>query len=244
MENFDKKLSLAIIGCGWLGWQFIAYARRQYRLLATTRAQDLPVPAYPYRWESEALPAPVRHADIYLIALPPSASGREHYGEHMERLIAQLPAQARVLMISSTGVYPQAAGHYDETAAIVAGHPVACAEAAVRRHARATILRSGGQYGAGRIPLPRGNPLPDKRLNLVSGDNLCRALLAVLQAPATVGQVYNLVEPDHPWRSAFAARVLAEPSQFIQNEQAQRLIDGQRITRDTSFRYQTADIVS
>lgn len=228
---------LTIIGCGWLGRQYIAHAPPHYRLLATSHARDLPVPAHPYRWEHDPLPAPLRNSDAYLIALPPSAGGREHYCTHMQRLIAQLPPHAQIVMISSTAVYPDLPGHYDENTQPPANHPIVLAENAVRRHPRAIILRSGGQYGAGRLPLPKHHPLPDKRLNLVSGENLCRAITTLLQTPHAAGKIYNAVENDHPWRSEFAARIMANPPEFSPPENAQRLIDGSRITRETPFRY-------
>lgn len=233
----NTKPTLAIIGCGWLGQQFIPHAQAHYCLSATTSTQDLPIPAYPYRWQSDDLPPALQVSDHYLIALPPSAGGKEQYAANMQRLIRQLPHRARILMISSTSVYPQAAGKYDEQSPVIADHPICLAENAARTHPKTTIVRSGGQYGADRIPLPKATPLPDKRLNLISGNNLCRALLALLRTPNSIGKTYNLVEPDHPWRSEFSAQYIENPPTFLPSTEPQRLIDGTRITLDTDFVY-------
>lgn len=232
--------TVAIIGCGWLGKQLIPVLQPHCRLLATTAGNPLPVPAYPYRWERDALPAPLLQADSFIIAIPPGAGGREHYPRHMQRLIAQLPPTAQVLMIGSSGVYPPSPGFYDENSAVDATSPLALAENAARAHPQATILRSGGQYGHGRWPLPRAAAVADKRLNFVSGSNLCHAIAALLATPRP-GQVYNLVEPDHPrlgeYLQRFAAHLPAPWPQLLPPPEEERLVSGERITRETGFAY-------
>lgn len=232
---------VAVIGCGWLGRQLLEHLSPRYALMATTAGSRLAVPTYTYRVETDLLPAPLLAAEAFIIALPPSAGGRERYGAHIRRLMEQLPQEAYVLMVSSTGVYPPAPGEYDEDSAIDPEHPVSRAEAAVRAHPRATILRSGGQYGAGRWPKPRGSVVDDKMLNFVSGSNLCRAIATLLAAPQP-GKIYNLVEPEHPLWSAYLqrhARHIAPPyPQLLASDTPPRLIDGSRITRETGFCYE------
>lgn len=234
---------VAIIGCGWLGKQLISRLQPHYRLLATTAGSLLSVPAYMYRWERDMLPKPLLQADSFIIALPPGAGGREQYPFHMQELVNQLPLHAQVIMISSTGVYPQRPGSYDESSAIDVAHPVSMAENSVRQHSGATILRSGGQYGYGRWPLPRAEAVPDRMLNFVSGDNLCDAIAVLLETPRP-NQTYNLVEPDHPRLSTYLKRFAAHlPSswpELLPPPSAERLITGDRITRETDFDYSLA----
>ncbi|MDO5090369.1 MAG: hypothetical protein Q4D61_02375, partial [Cardiobacteriaceae bacterium] len=223
--------TIAILGAGWLGKQLIRHLQPRYTLLATTAGSVLSVPTYTYRWESEALPASLLMADGYIIAIPPTAGGREHYPRHMQRLIAQLPPTAQVLMISSTGIYPASPGCYDENSAVDDASPLVLAENAVRTHPHATILRSGGQYGHGRWPLSRAAAVEDKRLNFVCGDNLCAAIAALLDHPRP-GQVYNLVEPQHPrwseYLQRFAAHLPTPWPKLLPPPAAERLISGER----------------
>lgn len=238
-----EKSCVAIIGCGWLGKQLIARLQPHYRLLATTAGSLLSVPTHIYRWETDALPEPLLQADSFIIALPPSAGGRDNYPHHMQRLVAQLPHSAQILMISSTGVYPALPGVYDESSAVDSASSLVLAERAVLEHPRATILRSGGQYGHGRWPLPRAGAVPDKMLNFISGDNLCHAISVLLETPRP-GQIYNLVEPDHPRLSTYFQRFAAHlPSPWpalLPPPAAERLIVGDLITRETGFVYTLA----
>lgn len=238
-----EKRCVAIIGCGWLGKQLIPVLQPHYRLLATTAGSLLSVPTYTYRWETDALPEPLLQADCFIIALPPSAGGRDNYPHHMQRLVAQLPRSSQIIMISSTGVYPQSPGLYDENSLIDVAHPVSMAEEAVRLHPGATILRSGGQYGHGRWPMPRAAAVPDKMLNFVSGDNLCNAIAVLLQTPRS-GQIYNLVEPDHPrlgtYFKRFTEHLPASWPKLLPPPVAERLIAGNRITQETAFVYRLA----
>lgn len=226
-----KKI-ISLIGCGWLGQQLIPHLQPAYRLIATSRrARVLSIPTYPYHVHTDPLPAPIRDAHALIIALPPRAAA----ASDIARLIAQIPASTPFILVSSTSVYPQAPGNYDENSALRSDHPVTQIENAARTHPFAMIVRSGGQYGAGRLPLPPENPCADKRLNLISGANLCRALATLLHAPHPC--IYNLVEPEHPWRSSFARRFSSQTRSFYADSAPSRLIDGRAITRCTSFRY-------
>ena len=144
-----KKI-ISLIGCGWLGQQLIPHLQPAYRLIATSRrARVLSIPTYPYHVHTDPLPAPIRDAHALIIALPPRAAA----ASDIARLIAQIPASTPFILVSSTSVYPQAPGNYDENSALRSDHPVTQIENAARTHPFAMIVRSGGQYGAGRLPL-------------------------------------------------------------------------------------------
>ncbi len=242
---------LTLIGCGWLGRQLIPVLLPHYALSATTAhsqtADILPIPAWIYDWQTALLPAPLQHQDCYLILIPPGrGEERAHYPEYMRRLSEQLPANASITLISSTSVYPSAPDNYNEQSPCNPDHPLYQAEIALQeRHPQANLLRSAGLYGPDRLPGRRwfGQhcDLSNKRLNLIHAEDIVKAIEIVLTR-SVEGKIYNLCAPTHPWRHDFYRRLAIQHNRkrpVFNNErcEADRLIDGSRITRELSFCY-------
>lgn len=244
------KKRLAVIGCGWLGRQCVAYLIEQYRVLATVASQrslaqlcfdnsDFSKEIYLL---GDALSPALKECEVFIIAVAPSGVGREAYAEKMAAFASQLPNTSQVILVSSTSVYPQAAGVYDEESECVAQHALAQAEQALLRYVpQAVILRSAGQYGKGRYPVSSALKVMDKPLNMVSGENLVLAIAQLLAHQKTAA-IYNLVEPTHYLRSEFYPR-MAEAGGFVlthvfeTNQVAPRLIKGDKIVQELGFVY-------
>ncbi|MBV7434357.1 hypothetical protein KRX19_04880 [Cardiobacteriaceae bacterium TAE3-ERU3] len=246
-----NKQTIAIIGCGWLGKKLIAYLEKDYALIGTTghadSAAQLPIEAYCFDWTNQALPSAINKADHALIAMPPNAGIRTRYPQYMANLASALSVTGHCIMISSTSVYPQQPGHYDESSVPDADSIVYQAEQELRsRHPGTTILRCGGLIGDERIPGKQwlGEPCdqPDQRLNLIHYHDIAHAILAVLSENTQQGQTYNLVHPDHISRHDYyrmqAQRHHAAVPQFANNTiNPDRIIDGNLISRELSFTY-------
>jgi nucleoside-diphosphate-sugar epimerase len=116
------------------------------------------------------------------------------YAHGLQNVLAALPPEtARLIYISTTGVYGTAAGEWvDETTPPDpqrdGGRASFAAEEVLRRHplgARSVILRLAGIYGPGRVPyldkLRAGEPLAVPSagwLNLIHVDDAARVVLA------------------------------------------------------------------
>ena len=141
-----------------------------------------------------------------------SASRRAVQVDGLRAVLDALPAPpARILYISSTGVYGQSdAAWVDEDSPCrptrEAGQVLLAAEQLLAQHpqgSRAIILRLAGLYGPGRIPravdLPTGRPIPvpsHGHLNLIHVDDAAAVVLAAelhAQPPRTY-----LVADGHP----------------------------------------------
>ncbi|WP_229474455.1 NAD-dependent epimerase/dehydratase family protein [Pseudoduganella lurida] len=190
--------------------------RTRYRVFAVTRdpahmaalraAGAVPILADLDRRDSLARLAGLAHRVIHL-APPPAQGGRD---SRTRNVSAILPEAARVVYVSTTGVYGDLAGRLvDETQPVAPRNGRALrrvdAEGTLRQwargaHGRLAILRVPGIYAADRLPLARlhqGTPalLPadDVFTNHIHADDLAAILLRALQR-GRPQRVYHAVD--------------------------------------------------
>jgi nucleoside-diphosphate-sugar epimerase len=141
---------LVILGCGFVGLEVMRLARAEgFDVIGTTRggsrAADLGL-GFEMRTFAE-LTRPIVEALVpegarVLVAFAPD--GRT------DAAIAPALGRARVVYVSTTGVYGRARGHVDETTEVDPSEPRAAERLAaerVYRDAGATVLRAAGIYG-------------------------------------------------------------------------------------------------
>ncbi len=131
MSQILQNKNLGIIGCGWLGRATAKhFLNKQWEVKGTARSKETleglakySISAFHYELGApkEKLQAFFSDLDLLIISVPPGLrqqSGTDYLkklarlGEQIE---AGLPKYARVLFVSSTGVYPQSGGPYCET---------------------------------------------------------------------------------------------------------------------------------
>ncbi len=214
-----KKLGLPrvlILGCGDVGLRLLPLLLPRYRVLAVTsnpqRCAELRAAgAIPIVADLDAphtLGRLARLAPTIVHLAPPQSEGR--IDRRTRNLAAILPEGARLVYISTTGVYGDCAGaSFDESRRV---HPqnaraVRRVDAetvlrawARRRHGRLSILRVPGIYAADRLPLERlhkGLPAlvaaEDVHTNHIHADDLARVALAALRLGAP-NRVYHAVD--------------------------------------------------
>nr|WP_233170880.1 NAD-dependent epimerase/dehydratase family protein [Herbaspirillum sp. ASV7] len=214
-----KKLGLPrvlILGCGDVGLRLLPLLLPRYRVLAVTsnpqRCAELRAAgAIPIVADLDAphtLGRLARLAPTIVHLAPPQSAGR--IDRRTRNLAAILPEGARLVYISTTGVYGDCAGaSFDETRRV---HPqnaraVRRVDAetvlrawARRRHGRLSILRVPGIYAADRLPLERlhkGLPAlveaEDVHTNHIHADDLARVALAALRLGAP-NRIYHAVD--------------------------------------------------
>jgi nucleoside-diphosphate-sugar epimerase len=136
---------------------------------------------------------------------------REVYVEGLRQVLQAMPAPARLVYVSSTGVYGQTTGEeVDEDATTEpleeSGQVVLEAERLLRRYRPdAIVLRFAGIYGPNRLlraaALRAGTPLaidPEKWLNLIHVEDGAQAAIRAEENGAP-GSVFN-VSDDRPVR--------------------------------------------
>lgn len=214
-----KKLGLPrvlILGCGDVGLRLVPLLLPRYRVLAVTsnpgrRAELRAAGAIPIVAD---LDAPLTLGRLASLAptivhlAPPQSEGR--IDRRTRNLAAILPEGARLVYVSTTGVYGDCAGaSFDETRSVRPQNTRAVRRVdaetvlrawARRRQGKLSILRVPGIYAADRLPLERlykGLPAlvaqEDVHTNHIHADDLARICLAAMRLGAP-NRVYHAVD--------------------------------------------------
>jgi nucleoside-diphosphate-sugar epimerase len=200
---------LVILGCGFTGLEIARLALAEgSRVIGTTRTEAGPgrlhagferriVPVLTRDVVDELVPAGAR----VVVAFPPDGQ--------TDPAIAPALSAARVVYLSTTGVYGSARGRIDERTAVDPSEPRAALRLATEQAYReqgATVLRAAGIYGPGRglhRRLLSGTfRIPDAGTNVVSRihvTDLAKLALGVLASddPKFAGSVF-VVADDAP----------------------------------------------
>ena len=210
------KPRLLILGCGDVGMRLLPLLRERFRVFALTsqpaRCADLraagAVPIVADLDHADSLARLARLAKVIVHLAPPQSSGDQD--RRTRRLCAILPEGARLVYVSTSGVYGDCSGAaIDETRPVNPRNPRAVrrvdAEQALRRWARrmhgsVTILRVPGIYAADRLPLERlkkGSPAllaeEDVYTNHIHADDLAQIIARAL-VRGLPGRVYHAVD--------------------------------------------------
>ena len=214
-----KKLGLPrvlILGCGDVGLRLVPLLLPRYRVLAVTsnpdrRAELRAAGAIPIVADLDApltLGSLARLAPTIVHLAPPQSEGR--IDRRTRNLAAILPEGARLVYVSTTGVYGDCAGaSFDETRSVRPQNARAVRRVdaetvlrawARRRQGKLSILRVPGIYAADRLPLERlhkGLPAlvaqEDVHTNHIHADDLARICLAAMRLGAP-NRVYHAVD--------------------------------------------------
>jgi len=220
MNNKTKRKiglpRLLILGCGDVGMRLLPLLTGRFRVYAVTsqperRAELRDAGAVPIVADLDD-PATLRRlsglAGLVVHLAPPAASGL--LDVRTRHLCAILPEHARLVYISTSGVYGDCQGAYiDETRT-----PAPRNERAHRRVDAETVLRGWGRRSAGRVSILRvpgiyaADRLPIKRLeqgtsalraeddvhtNHIHADDLARIIFRAL-FKGRAGRVYHAVD--------------------------------------------------
>jgi nucleoside-diphosphate-sugar epimerase len=211
-----KRPRLLILGCGDIGMRLLPLVRARFRVFAVTsdperRAELRAAGAIPMVADLDRPATLKRLAGLaqYVVHLaPPQADGV--LDRRSRNLSAILPEGARLVYVSTTGVYGDCAGRLiDET------RPVAPRNARAQRrvdaervlrgwarraHGQLAILRVPGIYARERLPLRRleqGTPAllaaDDVFTNHIHADDLAR-IVALALFRSLPGRIYHAVD--------------------------------------------------
>jgi len=214
-QKFNKP-RLLIIGCGDVGMRLLPLVRDHYRVFALTSQRErfgalraagaVPLLGDLDRPASLARLAALAHSVVHLA--PPPAEGETD--RRTRNVTAILPDRARVVYVSTTGVYGDLGGVLADETRPLAPHNARArrrvdAEQVLRAWARRSagrlsILRVPGIYAGDRLPLKRleqGTPAlraeDDVYTNHIHADDLARiAAVALLRGRPC--RVYHAVD--------------------------------------------------
>jgi nucleoside-diphosphate-sugar epimerase len=211
-----RRPRLLIVGCGDVGMRLLPLVRARYRVFAVTsspgRCAELraagAIPIVADLDQPASLKRLARLAPNVIHLAPPQAHGV--LDRRTRNLTAILPEGARLVYVSTSGVYGDCQGRLvDETHAVAPRNARATrrvdAERVLRAWARAArgrlaIVRAPGIYARERLPLARleqGTPAlqdqDDVYTNHIHADDLAR-IVALALVRALPGRIYHAVD--------------------------------------------------
>jgi nucleoside-diphosphate-sugar epimerase len=250
-----KKIMIA--GCGWLGEAVaLHFEKLNFEIWVTTRSEEKAETFRQRGWNvihwqfinnKVVFPGNIDFSQPFhlIVALPPSSF--ENYGQAIDSILRPFHPNSSVIFCSSTGIYPDGSYVADEEAEILNDSPLAQAENAVKKSGKKNyLLRLAGLIGPKRHPakffadrenIPNGNA----PVNLIQQEDVVSAILQIIKEQPENG-IYNLCFPDHPTRStyySYASKTLYGKSAHFLEEGEGKLIIGEKIEEQTSFRYKT-----
>ncbi|QYF94164.1 SDR family oxidoreductase [Massilia sp. PAMC28688] len=211
-----KRPRLLVLGCGDVGMRLLPLLRHRFRIVAVTSSPErcaelraagaIPILADLDRPATLKRLAGLAHHVVHLA--PPQSEGVRD--QRTRNLCAILPEGARMVYVSTTGVYGDCGGALiDETRPVAPRNARAMrrvdAEQVLRKWARASgarlaILRVPGIYARDRLPLRRlqqGTPAllaqEDVFTNHIHADDLARIVVQAL-FKGRPGRVYHAVD--------------------------------------------------
>jgi nucleoside-diphosphate-sugar epimerase len=245
MMNKFGRPRLLVLGCGDIGMRLLPLLREHFRVFAVTSQPErcaelraagaVPIVANLDRRDTLARLAGLAHNTVHLV--PPQPEGLQD--RRTRNVTAILPEGARLVYVSTSGVYGDCSGALvDETRTVAPRNPRARrrvdAEQVLRRWARRSggrlaILRVPGIYAAGRLPLKRlqqGTPAlleaDDVHTNHIHADDLAAIIVAALSR-GLPNRIYHAVDDSEMKMAAYFDAVadtfgLARPPRLPREE--------------------------
>ena len=230
-RSAEAGATATMIGCGDLGARIgLRLASLGVAVRAVRRQVDrVPAPLHGIAADitDDRTPLPDLSADLLVVCLTADerdeAGYRRTYVEGMSRALEAATragrSPRRAVLVSSTGVYGDAAGLVDETTPPEPSRPTSRvlleAETAFRATLpHGTVARLSGLYGDREpriVAQVRGGDLPDPHrwTNRVHRDDAAAAVVHLLTSPETPAPLY-VVTDDEPCASGDLSRCVAE----------------------------------
>ena len=254
--------SVAIVGLGWLGLPLALHLKELGWCVKGSKqspedAQGIETYPFSLSDEMKRLPDHIRplfNVDALIITLPPSSFSSQQYCEYLAFLANQAKKQGvqHVLFTSSTSVFPDISGQFDEGSQLSAetemGNTLIQAEQSLFQSgiSHCDILRLAGLIGkqrhpvkflAGKRNLKQGN----SPVNLVHLEDCIQAITALLMNPNGL-RTYHLCAPIHPTRAEYYTKAavfydLSIPQFECSDSDPKRIIMANKICRDLGFAY-------
>ena len=209
--------SVSIIGAGWLGKDIAIYLQELgYDVIGSRTSIEGVIELKECRikgivfdaLESNKLPDELKK-DIIIITLPPSSAKDGNYSSIIKKILEEVGNRpSKVIFTSSTGVYLQESGIYDESspkAASARAKNILDAEKVIFDSSISScIIRLGGLAGIDRHPGNRSPSLDlvvNEPVNLVFKDDILSAISFILDN--NLSGIFNIVAPMHPNRGDY-----------------------------------------
>ncbi len=256
-----NNLSVTIIGCGWLGMPLAQLLIEQKNTVFgsvrnSERIEELRLvgiePFIIDLEKSTEIPTEIaKSTSTLIITLPPiDRKNPARYARILEDLLRQFSDDTHVVFTSSTGIYPEETGNFEESFQFSSEQESTVlhrAEDAIRGSGKAhTIFRLGGLIGPKRHPIRflqgrRRLKNPKGSINFVHQGDCLRAIMQAIDDRQLIG-TFNLVFPSHPSRETYyddaAKHYGFQAPEFEANEKIDRIISSEKVQADFNFQFE------
>lgn len=248
-------MKIGVIGIGWLGLPLVKTLLNQgHEVIGTNRSgvTDLRHSRFELiRFDPEAGKntdlLQLGTCDLVILAFPPSRESQRAYAKDCIRITNHLSSNCKVIMISSTSVYPDHSGIYQEddlNRDVSRQNKIGYAEETLQAILlqRLTILRMGGLTGPGRYPvkaMARSEKIyiGNEPVNVIHLDDAIGIILHVMEKQLW-NQELNAVCTGHPFKKAFYLKMAADLHTDApvfrdapEHERTERIISNERILK-------------
>ncbi len=255
-------LKVSIVGAGWLGIALAKSLKNKHVGVAVSSTTTEKVKSF----ISEGYQAvdidldkaeeinPDFWGDILVLSFPPGKNG--DYSKYLKRvdfLLKSKPAKVqRIILISSTSVYPKRDGDWKEDDAFTPDtessfHIIEAEEKVLSSNCNSVILRLAGLVGYERNPARFGSSrlAANEPVNMIHRDDAVAAIDYFIHHPEHQG-IYNLCAANHPSRLAFyeaGAMELKVKIPMLENSEKplNRTINSEKIRTQTEFQFSKDD---
>ncbi len=249
----DNKM--VVLGAGWLGQALCLKAKGlSWQVQGTHRSSEHEHDfERQFTLEGDKLKQSISLENAWWVcAIPPQS--RNPKSNYLATLQAGLELANRLnckgfILCSSTGVYPNNNGHYNEATLIdgySARQQLLLDAEQLALNAGGKVLRLAGLVGPEREPgkFVAGKTLSSsslQRVNMVQQQDVIAAIFTMFEHWQKASNIYNIVNPAHPTKASYYQQKCKEmgtqPPTFISHEEGERIIDGSAI-ESLSFSYQ------
>lgn len=252
-------MNWTIIGSGWLGTSLgETLVKKGDKVIGTTTSIEnrrsllqKGLKHYPFQLNSQISSEIVDNTEIVIISIPPfDRNNPTKYGESLVHLVKQFYPETKFIFLSSTGIYPQKDGLFDENYEFESDEKLTSlyqAEKQLSEHLKKSlsILRLGGLFGDDRHPIfslsgKTNVKNPEGKINFVGKYDVISIIQEVVQQDK-FGEIYNVVFPKYPKRINYYTQKAKElnitPPEFESSQKIEREISSQKVQMSLNYKF-------
>ncbi len=250
-------MKIGIIGLGWLGLPLAkSLLNKGFLVLGTIRSRSVGLSHEHFSHvlfdplaKKQALTPYFGELDVLVLAFTPSKTDEKAYAKDCVRMLDLISPSCKVIQISSTSIYPQRNGTFNEVdypAGSVKTNAIGYAELALSSmlRDRLTIIRLSGLVGPKRYPVTAmaksGKTYQAKdRVNLIHQEDAIGLIEHVIQQKLW-NKTINGCATEHPFKgelyTAMASKLGIDPPLFEDKTRSERIISN-KLSIDLGYTY-------
>ncbi len=252
-----SDMKIGIIGLGWLGLPLAkSLLNKGFQVIGTTRSRSVNLA---HECFSHVIFDPQQKrftdhsyfmdSDVVVMAFTPSKTDEKAYAKDCVRVADLLPSSCKVILLSSSGVYPKRDGIFTEDdypPGSIKNNAIGYAELALSSilRERLTIVRLAGLVGPRRYPVTSmaksGKSYQShERINLIHLEDAVRLIEFVIEHKLW-NETINGCSTGHPLKGPFytemAQKLGIEAPEFEHKIQSERIISNKH-SLDLGYKY-------